>query len=259
MTDDIGAVLITGAAKRIGRAIALALAADGWCVAVHYNQSGDEAEDTLKTIEAAGGQAVMVAAELGSENDTASLVERAANGLGQPLTALINNASAFEHDNIETASRQSWDLHMEANLRAPFVLSQAFAAQTTDAPAGTVGNIVNILDQRVWNLTPEFMSYTLSKAGLWTLTQTLALALAPDIRVNAIGPGPTVASARQTAAQFAAQNQSVPMRHGSTPDEVAATVRFVLGARALTGQMIALDGGQHLAWSGYGSRGADVE
>jgi len=259
MTDDSGAVLITGAAKRIGRAIALTLAADGWSVAVHYNQSGSEAEDTVKAIKAAGGQAVMVAAELGSERDTADLVKRAATGLGRPLTALINNASAFEHDDIETASRQSWDLHMEANLRAPFVLAQAFAAQIADTPKSTVGNIVNILDQRVWNLTPEFLSYTLSKAGLWTLTQTLALALAPDIRVNAIGPGPTVASVRQTEAQFAAQNQSMPLGHGATPEEVATTVRFILDAPALTGQMIALDGGQHLAWSGYGSKSSDVE
>jgi NAD(P)-dependent dehydrogenase (short-subunit alcohol dehydrogenase family) len=263
MTDNSRAVLVTGAARRIGRATALALAADGWAVAVHYNQSGTEAEDTVKAIEAAGGHAVKVAAELGSESDTADLVERAATGLGRPLTALINNASAFEHDDIETATRQSWDLHMEANLRAPFVLSQAFAAQFAaqfaEAPAGVVGNIVNILDQRVWNLTPEFMSYTLSKAGLWTLTQTLALALAPGVRVNAIGPGPTIASVRQTAAQFAAQNRSVPLGHGATPDEVAATLRFILDAPAMTGQMIALDGGQHLAWSGYGAKDADVE
>lgn len=248
-----GAVLVTGAAKRIGRAVALDLAAQGWAVAVHYNQSESGARDVRGEIVRAGGQAVIVAADLGVEDESQTLVARAAEALGRPLTALINNASAFERDSIASATRWSWDLHIETNLRAPFVLCQALAAQLPreggDAGGGA---IINLIDQRVWNLTPEFISYTLSKAGLWTLTQTLALALAPDIRVNAIGPGPTLASVRQTAAEFSAQNDALPLGRGATPDDITAAVRYILSADALTGQMIALDGGQHLAWSGYG-------
>ncbi|MGY8958651.1 MAG: SDR family oxidoreductase, partial [Alphaproteobacteria bacterium] len=142
--------------------------------------------------------------------------------------------------------RESWDVHMEVNLRAPFVLSQHMAAALPD---GADGVIVNILDQRVWNLPPGFTSYTLSKAGLWTLTQTLALALAPRIRVNAIGPGPTMPSARQTETQFALQQASVPLKHGAPPEEVCQAVQYIVNARSMTGQMIALDGGQHLGWA----------
>jgi NAD(P)-dependent dehydrogenase (short-subunit alcohol dehydrogenase family) len=152
----------------------------------------------------------------------------------------------FEYDDAQSATRESWEAHMSVNLRAPFVLAQAFAS---GMPAGSAGAIINILDQRVWNLTPHFITYTLSKSGLWTLTQTLALALAPDIRVNAIGPGPVLASARQTAAQFRAQAANTPLGHGAEPEEISQAVRFILAARAMTGQMIALDGGQHLSWS----------
>lgn len=237
--------LVTGAAHRIGRAIALALVQEGFAVAVHYNRSKAGADALVAEIGAMGGRAVALAADLASEADTAVLIGRAATALG-PVGCLVNNASVFEMDMSDTATRESWDRHLETNLRAPFVLAQAMARAL---PAGAEGAIVNLLDQRVWNLTPYFISYTLSKAGLWTLTQTLALALAPRIRVNAIGPGPTLKSERQTEDQFRMQWSATPLRHGATPEEIAAGVRFILAARSMTGQMIALDGGEHMGWA----------
>ena len=248
-------VLITGAGKRIGRAIALDLASQGWGVAVHYFTSKDDADDVVAEITRQGGRAVAVQADLGVEAETSSLVPAAVEQLG-PLTALINNASVFERDEIDDADRQSWDRHMETNLRAPLVLSQAFARQL---PAEERGCIVNIIDQRVWNLTPHFVSYTLSKAGLWTLTQTLALALAPRIRVNGIGPGPTLRNDRQSEEHFAAQWENIPLQRPTGPEEICQGVRFILDAPALTGQMIALDGGEHLGWAQPGRGFVAVE
>jgi NAD(P)-dependent dehydrogenase (short-subunit alcohol dehydrogenase family) len=239
-----GAVLVTGAARRIGRAIALDLARHGWRVAVHYGTSGAEAEEVVGEIRDAGGKAVALHADLVKESEVERLVPDAAAALG-PLTCLVNNASTFVMDTADTVTRQSWDAHIEANLRAPFVLSQAFARQL---PRDWHGNIVNLLDERVWKLTPYFISYTVSKMGLWTLTRTLALALAPRIRVNGIGPGPALPSPRQSDAQFAELCASMPLRHGTTPQEIAEAVRFILSAPAMTGQMIALDSGQHLSW-----------
>ncbi len=221
------------------------LAAHGWSVAVHHHTSEDDARQIAREIEARGGRAVALAADLGDEDEAAALVGRAAKALG-PVTCLVNNASAFEDDTFETVSQASWDLHMQVNLRTPFVLIQALVRQ---APDDAQANVINILDQRVWNLTPYFMSYTLSKAGLWTLTQTLALALAPRVRVNAVGPGPTLNSARQSEEQFARQWASVPLRRQVMPREIADAVRFILDAPSLTGQMIAVDGGQHLGWA----------
>lgn len=238
-------VLVTGSARRIGRTIALDLARHGWTVAVHHHLSAEDAERVVAEIEATGGKGAVVSADLTSEEETAGLVERAAAAIG-PLSALVNNASVFERDDALDASRASWDLHMEVNLRAPFVLTQAFARQV---PEDAAGNVINILDQRVWNLTPYFTSYTLSKAGLWTLTQTLALALAPRVRVNAVGPGPTLPSARQTEESFRRQWQAMPLARPVQPEEVAAAVRFILDAPSVTGQMIAVDAGQHLCWS----------
>lgn len=238
------AALVTGAGRRIGRAIALALGADGWAVAVHYGTSRSEAETVVRAITTQGGRAVALGAELADEAATLRLIPAAVAALG-PLGCLVNNASLFENDGALTATRDSWDRHLASNLRAPFVLMQEFARQL---PAESGGAIINLLDERVWNLTPYFISYTLSKAGLWTLTRTMALALAPRIRVNGIGPGPTLPSTRQTAAQFRRQLDSMPLRRGTTPEEIAAAVRFILGAPAMTGQMIALDGGQHLGW-----------
>jgi NAD(P)-dependent dehydrogenase (short-subunit alcohol dehydrogenase family) len=172
-------------------------------------------------------------------------MERASQALG-PVTLLVNNASVFEMDRIDSVTRASWDRHIETGLRAPLVLIQALAR---DLPAGAHGNVINMLDQRVWNLTPYFLSYTVAKAGMWALTQTLALALAPRIRVNGIGPGPTLPSPRQSEAQFREQWRRMPLGRGTTPEEICRAVDFILSAPALTGQMIALDGGQHLGWA----------
>jgi NAD(P)-dependent dehydrogenase (short-subunit alcohol dehydrogenase family) len=239
------AALITGAAQRIGRAVALALAKDGWAIAVHFRQSAEAAHRLVEDIIGLGGRAVAIKAELSRESEVLTLAPRAIEALG-PLGLLVNNASLFESDDALTATRASWDAHMEINLRAPFVLTKSFAAQL---PEDSAGAVVNIIDQRVWNLTPHFTSYTVSKAGLWALTQTLALALAPRIRVNAIGPGPTLASTHQTAGQFAAQCEAMPLKQGATPDDIADAVRYVVSAGAMTGQLIALDGGQHLCWA----------
>ena len=237
--------LVTGAARRIGRAIALDLAAKGFAVGVHYHRSEADAEQVAAQIKAKGGRAVLLRADLGKESDTTTLVPRLAEALGPP-GLLVNNASLFERDEALTATRESWDAHIETNLRAPFVLTQEFARHLPDNAEGLV---INMLDQRVWNVTPHFTSYTVSKAGLWTITQTLALALAPRVRVNAIGPGPVMPSSRQTQAQFDRQVASVPLRRSATVDEICAAIHFMIAARSMTGQMIALDGGQHLNWA----------
>jgi NAD(P)-dependent dehydrogenase (short-subunit alcohol dehydrogenase family) len=239
------AALVTGASRRIGRAIALRLAADGWAVAVHYRSARTDAEMLAGEIDAFGGRAVALAADLTRESEVAELVARAAADLG-PLGCLVNNASVFENDLALSVTRESWDRHLETNLRAPFVLMQEFARQLPETAAGA---IINILDQRVWKLTPYFISYTLSKAGLWALTQSMALALAPRIRVNGIGPGPTLPSPRQSPEQFRRQSEMMPLQRATSPEEIADAVRFILSAPAMTGQMIALDGGQHLSWA----------
>lgn len=249
------AVLVTGAARRIGRAIAMALAEDGWAVAVHYHSRPAAAEELVGMITQRGGRALSLSADLAREADVATLVPLASAALG-PLGCLVNNASAFDDDQALTVTRESWDRHIEVNLRAPFVLMQDFARLL---PVGLEGAIINLLDERVWKLTPYFVSYTLSKAGLWALTQTMALALAPRIRVNGIGPGPTLPSPRQTDEQFGRQCESTPLRRGTSPAEIAAAVRFILAAPALTGQMIALDGGQHLNWAPPGSNLPAIE
>ncbi len=240
MTDKN--VLITGAAQRIGRAIAMELADAGWAVGVHYNSSDADAQDVVREISENGGKAVALQANLSQDDETSALISRAAGAIG-PLTCLINNASVFEHDAPATVTQGSWNKHMQVNLRAPFVLSQAFAEQI---PKATPGAIINIVDQRVWNLTSDFTSYTLSKSGLWTLTQTLAMAFAPDIRVNAIGPGPTLQSKSQSPDQFSQEYSETLLKQQVTIEEIGCTVRFILDAPSLTGQMIAIDGGQHL-------------
>ena len=254
-TPEGGAALVTGAGRRIGRAIALDLAAQGWHVAVHHNRSADEAAEVVAEIEAGGGRAVALGADLSAQGDVEALVPRAAEQLGW-LDCLINSAALFDEDSIDTVSRESWERHMGTNLWAPLALSQTFARQL---PPAAEGNIVNIIDQRVWNLTPHFLSYTVSKSGLWTLTRTLALALAPRVRVNAVGPGPTLASTRQSENEFARQCARTPLGRGTTPEEICAAVRYFLGAPAVTGQMLALDGGQHLGWAQPGDGGTAIE
>jgi len=239
------AALVTGGARRIGRALAWALAEDGFAVAVHHHRSHAAAEKLVGLIRKNGGTAVILAADLCDEGAVSELLPRAEQALG-PIGCLVNNAAVFAADTVEAVTRESWDLHLAVNLRAPFLLIQDFAKRL---PKSAGGVIVNLLDQRVWSLTPYFVSYTLSKAGLWTLTQTMALALAPRIRVNGIGPGPTLPSPRQSAEEFARQCATMPLRRGTSPGEIAAALRYILSAPAMTGQMIALDGGQHLGWA----------
>ena len=240
----MSAVLVTGAAKRLGRAIALDLAAAGWDVAVHYNGSQKDAEATAKDIRALGRRVALLQADVSREDETRALIGRATAELG-PLTALVNSASLFENDDWQTASRESWDTHMDVNLRAPFVLAQEFAKAL---PADMHGAIVNIVDQRVLKPTPQFITYSLSKAGLYWLNTTLAQALAPRIRVNAIGPGPTMINARQSQADFDRQREATVLGTGADPKDVCAAIRYLLTASVVTGQMIAVDGGQHLIW-----------
>lgn len=237
--------LVTGAAHRIGRAIASELGRGGWSVALHYNRSRVGAEEAAAEIVAAGGRAFPLAADLSVEEDVRGLIPRVRDALG-PVGCLVNNAAVFQRDSIETMSRRSWQGNLEVNLWAPLALIQDFALQLTE---GAEGNVINLIDQRVWNLTPHFLSYTVSKSALWTLTRTLALSLAPRIRVNAVGPGPALPSARQGEARFAQQTASTPLGRGTTPGEICDAIRFILAAPALTGQMITLDGGQHLGWS----------
>lgn len=238
-----GAALVTGAGKRIGRALALTLADAGYDVAVHYNSSAAEAGEVASLIGAKGRRAAAVGANLSSETQTAELVGKAAQALG-PLSVLVNSASVFEHDDISTMTRKSWDLHMEVNVRAPLKLAQDFAAQASEGAL-----IVNLIDQRVLKLTPQFLSYTASKSALFTLTKTLAQALGPrGVRVNAIGPGPTLKNPRQSDADWARQNSATVLGHGAAPEDICGALLYLLSARSVTGQMIAVDGGQHLAW-----------
>ncbi|APH60571.1 3-oxoacyl-[acyl-carrier protein] reductase [Granulibacter bethesdensis] len=238
--------LVTGAGRRIGRAIALALGEAGFSVAVHYGTSRTEAEEVVTTLHRSGRNAVPLQADLGREQDARQLMQDATDALG-PIGVLINNAAIFEFDAWHDATRDSWDRHMETNLRAPLVLAQSFAHLL---PTTAQGAVINMIDQRVWAPGPGFISYTVAKSGLWTLTRTLALALAPRIRVNAIGPGPAAPSKRQTPDQFAEQCRSVPLGHGTNPDEIARAVLFLLSLPSVTGQMLALDGGQHLQGAG---------
>ena len=237
-----GAALVTGASRRIGREIALTLAKAGFDVAVHYGGSAEAAQDVVREIEALGRRAVAVQCDLMDEASARRLVPTAADALG-PLTALVNNASVFEDDRVGSLSRDSWDRHIETNLRAPVVLAEAFAAQ---APEGSA--IVNLLDQRVLKPDPRFFSYALSRNGLWWATRTLAQALAPRIRVNGVGPGPTLQSIHQNEDDFAAEAAAVPLQRAATPAMIADAVLWLIDAPMVTGQMIAVDGGQHLAW-----------
>lgn len=246
------AALITGGAKRLGRAMTLQLASRGIDVAIHYNTSRGEADALADEVRAMGVRAVTLQADLLVDDETQSLIPVAAEALG-PLSVLINNASVFDYDNLHSATRDSWDRHFQSNLRAPFLLTQAFAAQApkaeqiADEPQARA-LIVNMVDQRVLKPTPEFMTYSLAKAALWSLTRTSAQALAPDIRVNAIGPGPTLQGARQSDDHFARQRAATILGRGADVDDIAAALSYLLDAKAVTGQLICVDGGQHLGW-----------
>jgi NAD(P)-dependent dehydrogenase (short-subunit alcohol dehydrogenase family) len=237
------AALITGAGRRIGRSIALALSRAGYAVVLHVHHSRADAEKLAGEIVAAGGRASVVLADLAKPEAVRGLMPAAA-AFG-PLTLLVNNASQFDEDEIASLERARFERTLAVNLTAPLFLAQAFAKQ---APAGADASIVNIVDQRVLKPTPRFFSYTLSKSALASATVTLAQALAPKLRVNAVAPGPTLPSPRQTPEQFAAQAAAVPLQRGPTPEDIAAAVVYLAQAKSVTGVVIAVDGGQHLSW-----------
>jgi NAD(P)-dependent dehydrogenase (short-subunit alcohol dehydrogenase family) len=246
--------LVTGGGARLGRAMALYLGERGYDVAVHYAGSQAGAAEVVTLLRDMGRTAVSLQADLLDEAVTQALVPRAAEALGGPLTCLVNNASIFEFDTVQTATRKSWDRHMESNLRAPFVLTQALADAIPDPVMDERGEpvaqgvVVNMIDQRVRKLTPEFMSYTIAKMGLWAFTRTAAQGLAPRVRVNAIGPGPTLQGHRQSDHHFAGQRAGTILQRGANPDDIVAALGYLLDARAVTGQILCVDGGQHLGW-----------
>tara|TARA_Y100000052_G_C2955367_1_gene89703 strand:- start:398 stop:1168 length:771 start_codon:yes stop_codon:yes gene_type:complete len=243
--EPVKRALVTGAGQRLGQYMAEALAEDGYDVALHYRSSLEGVQDTAASVEKYGRKAKLLQADLTNEDQTAALVGQAEAALGGHLGVLINNASLFDDDTAQTHTREQWDAHMNVNLRAPVLLSQKFAHTLPD---GARGAIVNMIDQRVWKLNPNFFTYTLSKSALWSATKTLAQALAPNIRVNGIGPGPTLQNARQSDEDFQKQVDATLTGRGANPGEIVRAVRFLLQADAVTGQMIAVDGGQHLIW-----------
>jgi NAD(P)-dependent dehydrogenase (short-subunit alcohol dehydrogenase family) len=244
MTRIAGTALITGGARRIGRAIVEDLAANGFAVAIHSNSSADEASALAESIRKTGGKASVVVADLTDMVAVAEVVEKAERALG-PVSLLVNNASLFEDDSVLDFDWPEWDRHFDIHLKAPVLLAQKFAKALPEAMEGLV---VNVIDQRVWRLSPRYFSYTLSKSALWTATQTMAQALAPRIRVNAIGPGPTLRNTRQDDSDFRQQVDALLLKQSPDLLEFGTTIRYLWQARSVTGQMIALDGGQHLAW-----------
>ncbi|MGY5779114.1 SDR family oxidoreductase [Rhizobium sp. LEGMi135b] len=242
--EKLRTALITGASKRIGLAIAEDLSANGFAVALHANQSLAEAEEIAAKLRQMGRRAIAIKADLQNLAETSTLIERVAGALG-PLDLLVNNASAFLGDSADHFDGEAFEAHFAIHVRAPSILAADFVRQL---PEPHPGLIVNMVDQRVWALNPRFYSYTLSKAALWTATQTMAQTFAPRIRVNAIGPGPTVRSVRQTEEDFQAQIDGLILKAAPGLEEFGRTIRFLFDTPSITGQMIALDGGQHLAW-----------
>ena len=238
------AALVTGATRRIGRAIALDLAHGGHAVGVHHRDSAGEARALVEEIQAFGGQAVGLQADLAKPDQLLALLERCTAELG-PVTALINNAARFERDSIDTLDLDGWQAELDVDLRAPVFLTQALAKSMPD---GLSGSVVNLIDQRVLRVTPECFSYTIAKSALWTATRMLAQALAPRIRVNAIGPGPVLPNRRQSAEDFERECRATPLGRAVSTDDICAAVRFLIDTPSVTGQFIALDSGQHLAW-----------
>ncbi|WP_136620010.1 MULTISPECIES: SDR family oxidoreductase [Mesorhizobium] len=244
MSRATATALVTGGAKRIGRAIVEDLAAHGFAVAIHCNRSRIEADALAAAINASGGRAAVIAADLTDMDAVGDLVGQAQAALG-PLSLLVNNASLFEDDSVLDFDWRAWDRHFAVHVKAPALLAQNFARAL---PGEQEGLIVNMIDQRVWRPTPRYFSYALSKSTLWTATQMMAQSLGPRIRVNAIGPGPTLKNARQDDSDFSAQVDGLILKRGPELPEFGATIRYLWEARSVTGQMIALDGGQHLAW-----------
>ncbi len=236
--------LVTGGAKRIGRAIVDDLAAEGWAVAIHANRSRTEASELAAYILANGGRAAAVCADLADLDSLPALVAEAADALG-PIDVLVNCAATFEDDGIGRLDPARFRRQMTVNLEAPLFLTQAFVAAL---PADCEGNVINVIDQRVWKPVPHFLSYQLSKSALWAATVSMAQALAPRVRVNAIAPGPVLPNSRQKQADFDRLVASVPLRRAPMLAEFGRTVRYFVETPSITGQMIALDGGQHLAW-----------
>jgi len=239
------AILITGAGARVGAHFAKGLAADGWHVAVHYNRSKTGAQALVTSIKDAGGHAAVVQANLADPQENDTLIARSAAALGAPLTALINNASTFTPDTADNFTRETYDFHMEINLRAPLILTQKLAEQL---PAKTSGVVINMIDQRVLKPNPTFFTYSTAKAALFWATKTQAQSYAPRLRVNGIGPGPTLASIHQQPGEFDAEAAATPLGYASSPDSLLEGLRYLLGAKSVTGQMIAIDSGQHLTW-----------
>ena len=249
-----GAALITGAGKRLGRAMALDLAAAGWSVAVHYHGSADAAEEAVaEALRLGAPRAAALQADLLDRAAVDRLTERATEAVG-PLALLVNNASVFEMDRLRDVSPEGWDRHLDSNLWAPVRLTQSFAAQAPEAGRDAEdlpvarACVVNMIDQRVWRPTPFFLSYTLAKSALWAFTRVAAQELAPHVRVNGIGPGPTMKAARQSQDHFDRQREATLLERGAAPADIVGALRYILAAPSLTGQMLAVDGGQHLAW-----------
>ena len=241
-TGNEKVALVTGAAKRIGRTIALALAKRGWHVAVHYGHSETEALAVVREIEQLGRRAAAVQCALDDELAVRALLPKAMEALG-PISCVVNNASLFERDAASDFSLASLDRHMHANLAAPVLLAQALHEATPD---GSQSVVINLLDQKLFNLNPDYLSYTLSKAALQTATTMLAQAMAPKVRVVGVAPGITMVSGDQTEAGFAKAHTMTPLGRSSTPDDIAATVCFVAESPAITGTTLLVDGGQHL-------------
>ncbi len=236
--------LVTGGARRIGRAICDGLANLGFSIAVHANSSLDEAESFARSLRDSGIDAVALQADLRSEEATLNLIRQANQRLGG-LGVIVNNASVFQPDWVTDFERETWDSHFDVHVRAPSILAGEFGRLLGVQEKGL---IVNIIDQRVWAPTPNYYSYMLSKAAMLMATKTMAMSLAPRIRVNAIGPGPTLPNTRQTQADFEKQTSALLLGKGPDLSEFARTIAYFHGAPSVTGQMIALDGGQHLAW-----------
>jgi NAD(P)-dependent dehydrogenase (short-subunit alcohol dehydrogenase family) len=244
MAENLKTALVTGGARRIGKAIVSDLSAAGFAVAIHHHGSDEDARELAGSLNDRGGKVAIVRADLTDREAAARLIAQASQAIG-PIGLLVNNASVFNADELDDFTWEHWDRHFAIHLQAPVELTRRFASAL---PAGADGLIVNMIDQRVWKPTPRTFSYMLSKSALWTATQTMAQALAPRIRVNAIGPGPALQGERQSRADFDAQVESVPLKRGPELSEFGATVRYLWETPSITGQMIALDGGQHLAW-----------